>query len=64
MKDLGMKITLEQLELLLPLASTWAEQQEEIILREGKPLNDSQLQDARKLNIKCPEKIRLLSVFP
>ena len=57
-----MKITPEQLELLLPLASTWAEQQEDRILREGKPLNDSQLQDARKLNIKCPEKIRLLSV--
>ncbi|MBW8015127.1 MAG: hypothetical protein FVQ82_03000 [Planctomycetes bacterium] len=57
-----MKITPEQFELLLPLASTWAEQQEEIIIREGEPLNDYQLQDARKLNIEYPERIRLLSV--
>ena len=57
-----MKITPEQFELLLPLASKWAERQEEIILRDGEPLNDSQLEDARVLKIKCPGKIRLLSV--
>ncbi|MEN6308861.1 MAG: hypothetical protein ABFD91_14025 [Anaerohalosphaeraceae bacterium] len=57
-----MPITPEQFELLLPLVSTWAEQQEEIILRNGEPLNDAQLQDAHALNIRYPEKIRLLSV--
>lgn len=52
----------EQFDILLPLASAWAEEQERIILRDGRPLNESQMIDARDLGICHPEKIRLLSV--
>ena len=55
-------ITPEQFEILLPLASAWAEEQERIILRDGVPLNESQMIDARALGICHPEQVRLLSV--
>ncbi len=46
-------------KLLLPLACSWAEQQERIILREGVALTDSQMDDARKMGVKEPERVRL-----
>ena len=47
---------------LLPLASQWADQQEQRILREGVPLSAVSLGDARTVGVKFPESIRLLKV--
>ena len=42
-------ITPEQFTTLLPLAAIWAGEQEEIILREGVQLTETQMTDARKI---------------
>lgn len=55
-------ITPEQFKILLPLASAWAEKQENIILRDGIPLTEPQITDAQVLGIHHPEKVRLLRV--
>src|SRR5688500_16601620 len=45
--------------LLMPLACSWAEQQEQIILKEGVPLTKSLLADARRIGISHPDRVRL-----
>ena len=55
-------ITQGQLEILLPFACEWAEEQESIILREGEPLSASQTSDAKTIGLAQPERVRLLSV--
>jgi len=55
-------ITLEQFQLLLPLACDWAEEQERIILRDGVLLTDLQIADARRAGVARPEQVRLLNV--
>ena len=55
-------ITPEQFATLLPLAAIWAEEQEEIILREGVQLSETQMTDARKIGVSQAELIRLLRV--
>ena len=57
-----MDILLEQFETLLPLASEWAERQEEHILARGTPLSDSELSDAGQIGVQQPERVRLLRV--
>ena len=52
-------ITRAVFKMLLPLACTWAEKQESIILREGVPLTASQVADARQIGIAHPERVRL-----
>lgn len=47
------------IEMLLPLACGWAEDQERIILREGVALTLPQLDDAHRIGIKSPERVRL-----
>ncbi len=49
-------------ETLLPLACAWAEEQEGRILREGVALTPAQLEDARRVGISHPERVRLLKV--
>jgi hypothetical protein len=44
---------------LLPLACSWAEKQEAVILRDGVALTASQLADARRIGIVHPERVRL-----
>ncbi len=51
-----------QLETLLPLATAWATEQQERILREGVPLTGTEMGDARKVGVREPERIRLLRV--
>jgi hypothetical protein len=51
-----------QFETLLPLARTWASEQEQRILREGVPLSDQEIADAKKIGVKNPERVRLLQV--
>jgi hypothetical protein len=55
-------ITPQQFEMLLPLASAWALEQESTILRTGVALTTAQLADARQIGVLHPEKVRLLSV--
>jgi hypothetical protein len=49
-------------ETLLPLACAWAEEQEGRILHEGVALTPAQLEDARRVGISHPERVRLLKV--
>jgi hypothetical protein len=51
-----------QFEVLLPLAADWATEQEKRILREGVPLSEREISDARAVGVKEPEKVRLLPV--
>ncbi|MEI8290231.1 MAG: hypothetical protein WCH99_12235 [Verrucomicrobiota bacterium] len=55
-------ITPQQFEALLPLAVTWAADQERIILRSGVALTADQLADAKQVGVAHPEQVRLLRV--
>jgi hypothetical protein len=61
-RSLRMSEYLQQLDTILPLATKWAEIQEERILTEGKPLSDHGLQDAIIMGVTNPERIRILEV--
>ncbi|HXJ76190.1 MAG TPA: hypothetical protein VNM37_25255 [Candidatus Dormibacteraeota bacterium] len=52
-------IAVAMVNVALPLASAWAEDQESRIQREGVPLTDAQLADARRIGIRFPERVRL-----
>lgn len=52
----------DQFETLLPLAANWAAEQEAWILREGVPLTDTEIIDARAAGVQQPERVRLLHV--
>jgi hypothetical protein len=54
--------TIDQLEELLPLAAEWAEEQQERVLREGVPLSEEELADAKAIGVQNPESVRLLQV--
>ena len=53
---------LTQFEKLLPLAAKWAAAVEKRILREGVPLSEQGLADARALGVREPERVRLLAL--
>ena len=52
----------KEFQVLLPLASAWAEEQGRIILRVGVPLTAAQFADAQTIGVAHPEKVRLLPV--
>ena len=54
--------TEEQFKLLLPVAIAWAEEQEQIILRDGVPLSSDQVTDAKNIGVSHSENVRLLKV--
>jgi len=56
------QITPPQFEKLLPLARSWAEAQERIILQTGVALTEPQVADARLVGVARPEAVRLLQV--
>ncbi|MFN2509428.1 MAG: hypothetical protein ABR589_11725 [Chthoniobacterales bacterium] len=56
------QISLEQFELLLPLACEWAAEQEQRILAAGEPLSAAQLLDARLVGVSYPDRVRILHV--
>jgi len=58
----AMRIQQEQFEQLLPLAVAWVKAEEQRVLQKGLPLSESQLQLARQIPVRHPEKVRLLSV--
>ena len=47
------------IKMLLPLACKWAEKQEHLILRDGVALTAFQIEDARRIGVQEPERIRL-----
>jgi hypothetical protein len=49
-------------KVILPLACSWVRRQEALIIAKGRPLNRSQMADAKRIGIKHPEKIRILLV--
>jgi hypothetical protein len=52
-------ITRGLVKVLLPIACSWAEEQERIIHREGVVLTTSQIADARRIGIREPLRVRL-----
>lgn len=50
------------LKILLPFACAWAESNERMILQDGVQLTESQKEDARKIGVKEPNRVRLLKV--
>jgi hypothetical protein len=59
---MGRNYLLQQFERLLPLAVEWAHEQEQRILREGVPLSEQEIVDARAVGVREPERVRLLQV--
>ena len=49
-------------EKLLPLAVSWAQEQEAHILKHGVPLSDEEKRDAQKIGVQEIERVRLLRV--
>ncbi len=52
----------DEFETLLSLASAWVEEQEQLALREGVPLDDAQVKDACAAGVSQPHRVRLLKV--
>ncbi|MCE0484680.1 MAG: hypothetical protein LV479_10635 [Methylacidiphilales bacterium] len=57
-----MKSFLPSLPVFLPIACSWAEEQQKYFLSQGIALNRDQLIDARRAGVQSPEKIRVLRV--
>lgn len=55
-------VNFDQFTQLASKAVIWTQQQEQKILKDGIPLSKSQLEDARNIPVKYPEKVRLLQV--
>jgi hypothetical protein len=55
-------VTVEQIESSLKQAVPWAIEQEQIILRTGVALTESQASDAKRVGVRKPECIRLCRV--
>jgi len=53
---------LARFEMLLSLASKWAAALEKRILRDGVPLSDLEMADARAIGVREPERVRLLAL--
>lgn len=51
---------ISQFEKLLPLAAKWVAAVEARILREGVPLSEHELADAKTIGVRAPERVRLL----
>lgn len=56
------KFSQEQFDTLLPLAAEWASEQEQRILREGVPLSEQEIVDAKAAGVRDPARVRLLQV--
>ena len=56
------KLTSDKFIYVLPLASQWAEAKEKVVLENGDPLSNSQIEDAKHVGVKHPERVRILKV--
>jgi hypothetical protein len=57
-----MGFILDRFETVLPLAASWAAEQQQRILREGVPLSEEEIADAKAAGVQHPEHVRLLRV--
>jgi hypothetical protein len=55
-------ISLDQFEALLPLACELAEAKEQVVLKHGVPLSESQMKDAKRVGIIHTERVRIYTV--
>ena len=55
-------ITPDQFEFLLPLASEWAEAKEKVVLKHGVPLSNSRIEDAKRVGVMHPERVKIFKV--
>ena len=55
-------IASNQFALILPLASEWAEAKEKVVLKNGIPLSNSQIEDAKLVGVIHPERVRIFKV--
>jgi hypothetical protein len=53
---------LKRFETLLPLAAKWASEQEKRILRDGVPLSEQEISDAKAVGVRDPCQVRLLRI--
>ena len=53
---------LAHFDALLPLAVKWAAEQEQRIQREGVPLSENEIKDAKAVGVQEPQRVRLLQV--
>ena len=56
------KLTSDKFVYVLPLASEWAEAKEKVVLKNGDPLSNSQIEDAIRVGVIHPERVRMLRV--
>lgn len=59
---MNQQFLLAQFETLLPLAANWAADLEQRILRQGVPLSEEEVLDARAIGVRDPERVRLLQL--
>jgi len=51
-----------QFAFILPLATEWTEAKEKVALKHGIPLSKSQFEDAKRVGVIYPEKVRIFKV--
>ena len=56
------KFTSDKFVYVLPLASEWAEAKEKVVLKHGDPLSISQIEDAKRVGVIHPERVRIFKV--
>ena len=56
------QVLIDRFAELLPLATQWATNEQDRILREGRPLDADLAADARALGVRTPERVRWLVV--
>jgi hypothetical protein len=57
-----MGFILDRFDTLLPLAAKWACEQQQRILRDGVPLSEEEIADAKAVGVQQPDHVRLLPV--
>lgn len=55
-------ISPDQFEVLLPLACEWAEAKEKVVLEYGVPLSEAQMEDAKRVGVVHPERVKIYTV--
>jgi len=56
------KFTSDKFVYVLPLASEWAEAKEKVVLKNGDSLSISQIEDAKRVGVIHPERVRIFKV--
>ena len=51
------KLDSDQFVFVLPLACEWAEAKEKVVLKNGVPLSNSQIEDAERVGVMHPERV-------